>query len=859
MKEFDFKKIYKEIIILFISVLLAGIVIFFVKGIWPFGKNTVVWADMTHSLPLFYYWRDVLCGSDAFFFTWRYGLGIETFGIVSQMGFLSPFNIFLLLFEREHMYGAIGVLLLLKIAFMASSMYYYLCKYEIKRIYRVMGAITYSTGMSVLVQNPIVMTLDVAILLPLLMVAYDRMMRERKCVWYSIVLGLILCINTYMGIMVIFFVLVTTFSYIVTHHTNAIRQKVHLFFVASAIGGAFSAIIWVPVLFSFANSSRLSGNEGGIVQQYINILNSTMAPQQMSLVFVNMSVWVACIIAMARRGKFRSKEVLQSGIRFGLMMLAVFVPAIELLWHLGSHSGWAWRFCFILQFCLIDFAINLLACSEKAPCKSHNIILAIITIFAIVWILEIYKRYQLFFEIDKGVLLMFCGLIIAYLFMWIWRSGRRCFLVLLVCVEILANIFVWISPAWADRADTNAMKYVYDASKLKKELLLYDFDKLDRVKDYNGHFASNYASVMEVNSLANWVHVLRGEKKDILDALGYSTVYTRFCDNGGTVFSDLLLGYEYAFSESDIKNDSWVQSPSVQSRKWYEMKYKIPRMFEVSNLEFENKGNNPFEVQNNLYRCVTGFDEELFDEVPIIQGQEVVEIEVGEKKEIYFYADNCLLDIKVNGEQVAIQNLNDSENIEYPAAFNNGIIDLGTFENSKVCIELNVIKTDVNKDEAVHIALMDYEILERGIGSIKRKNSISYKVGLSEIDITIQNAETNNVLFLPILYDPGWKCFVNGERTSVTRIMGGFIGVPITASEMEIKLFFVPQGVGLGIGIFLLLIVVVVCVVISHKKNAIACEGVVYKIVIVGVSAFLLVFYIVPLTCFVKNLIIGPL
>ena len=80
-----------------------------IKDIWPFGNNTVIWADMTNTTPLYYYLYDALKGNDSLFFTWRFGCGLETLGIISQQGMLSPVNLLLLLFKREDIYGAIGI------------------------------------------------------------------------------------------------------------------------------------------------------------------------------------------------------------------------------------------------------------------------------------------------------------------------------------------------------------------------------------------------------------------------------------------------------------------------------------------------------------------------------------------------------------------------------------------------------------------------------------------------------------------------------------------------------------------------------------------------------------------------------
>lgn len=171
---FSKKRVFREYICIVFLFFVSGLILFKIKHIWPFGSRTVIWADMTNSIPLFYYLYDALKGTDSLFFSWRYGCGLETLGIVSQQGMLSPVNLLLLLFERDNIYGGIGILLIAKMALMSGSMYFYLSKYEVMKIWKVVGAIAYATGMSVLVQQPIVMTLDIAILFPILIWTYEE-------------------------------------------------------------------------------------------------------------------------------------------------------------------------------------------------------------------------------------------------------------------------------------------------------------------------------------------------------------------------------------------------------------------------------------------------------------------------------------------------------------------------------------------------------------------------------------------------------------------------------------------------------------------------------------------------------------
>ena len=83
-------------------------------------------------------------------------------------------------------------------------------------------------------------------------------------------------------------------------------------------------------------------------------------------------------------------------------------------------------------------------------------------------------------------------------------------------------------------------RYITVETALAKELELSG-DRLSRIKDADAHLNSNYPLVMGVPALSNWTHLLDQKVQPAVDNLGYTTVYTRLGDAGGTAFTDALL------------------------------------------------------------------------------------------------------------------------------------------------------------------------------------------------------------------------------------------------------------------------------------------------------------------------------
>lgn len=863
------KRVFFECNCIVFFAFFIGIAIFMIKDIWPFGNNTVIWADMTNTTPLYYYLYDALKGNDSLFFTWRFGCGLETLGIISQQGMLSPVNLLLLLFKREDIYGAIGILVIVKMALMSGAMYFYLFNYKVTKWLKIAGAMAYATGMSVLVQQPIVMTLDIAILFPILMWSYEEGLAGRKNHLYPICLALCFIVNFYMSVMICFYLIIVTGVYVIKEKEDK-KQKIFYLFIGSLESLAFSAIIWIPVLYNFINSSRLTVNENNT---YLTAINTFSLPDQGWLIFINLSLFIALIICnLVKNSNKSNTKVVCKGCIFLLLVLAAFIPSIELLWHMGSHSGWSWRFGFIFQFVLIDFAVVL---QQNQTEKRHiiekkwiQVAVTIITVIGLVLFIIVYKQGNEFSVIDKVILYCVCILVGIYSLIFYFARGcvrRMCF-VLTFGIEILVNCLVWFAPDWQNRQDCADMKYIYDSIAIGEEISQSE-NRWIKTKDWDGCFASNYAAVMNVNSIANWIHLVEKNQQETFKTLGYSVNYTRFLDNGGTIFSDIILGYRNAFASKDIDSNAWIKEKTIENFNWYTMKYQCPLIWSLNEEDINNikkiENKDVFSYQNELFQAFTGKNRDiLFEEIDVdsLISQHKMEIHFNNDSELYLFGTGTeQFSISIDGESVLISNLTDDANVMYPAPFNNGIVDLGYYKKGEECnIELQF--EDINVESGkIHLATMDTSLLEKRITQISN-NEIDYELNFKNngVNIKVSNVKIKNnkeYIFLPVLYDDGWTCYINGEKVK-TQNLNGLLLIPIIDSNMDIKLKFYPKGVKEGIYFFLLAQFVVLIELILYKHYSKIAYLNTQCMVYLGIIAFYMILYIVPLIYFIKHMIL---
>ena len=107
--------------------------------------------------------------------------------------------------------------------------------------------------------------------------------------------------------------------------------------------------------------------------------------------------------------------------------------------------------------------------------------------------------------------------------------------------------------------------------------------------------------------------------------------------------------------------------------------------------------------------------------------------------------------------------------------FGNGLICLGSFENESGSVEFNG-EADLSQ---LHIGWLDYELLTGAVKEIQDQNPkiTTLKQKNSGVKLKLDNVTKSNV-FLPISYDKGWSCKVNGKKVEIGSI-DGMLSIPV--------------------------------------------------------------------------------
>ena len=178
----------------------------------------------------------------------------------------------------------------------------------------------------------------------------------------------------------------------------------------------------------------------------------------------------------------------------------------------------------------------------------------------------------------------------------------------------------------------------------------------------------------------------------------------------------------------------------------------------------------------------------------------------------------------------------------------NGILELGTWENTKLTVRIK----SKNPVQEFYCAVLP---LKRFI-----ENEPEYFDGYvenqhkAEWEAELKGASEGDYLFLPLYHDEGWKCVVNDRETDIGEIADVFMGIPLQEGDNRIKLSFLPPGLRMGILITILGVMVLPAALLlsvdEKWKEGSKILLVMDKIVF---TVLLLIFYVIPVVFLVKG------
>lgn len=354
-------------------------------------------------------------------------------------------------------------------------------------------------------------------------------------------------------------------------------------------------------------------------------------------------------------------------------------------------------------------------------------------------------------------------------------------------------------------------QYIARTLQVQNALSQDSHSVLERIKNADVQLNTNYPLILERSAISNWTHMIPKSLQTSLSNMGYSTIFTRTLDSGGSVFTDALLGITNTLTLNTADSNLYRFNQKAGDFNYYDNIYTLPFGITADETILNNLSYDVCASQNALYQSITGTEDEILhklqrtassDQSKIISTTATggsgysYQIQITGKEVLYFWSASTNLNIYVNGQAVKIPTYSMPDNLKYKANFNNKLIALGTFENESISV--TVTGNSQLSNDSINFATLSLEKMD-ALTELFSGYTSQPVAGDASLSMTIKADSSDKYAFIPICYDKGWSCTVNGEEIQIEKAAGSFMAVPLQNGVNQIEMHFVPGGLIPGV------------------------------------------------------------
>lgn len=861
-----------------IPVLMTGIlssIIYLYFGLFPYGELTLAWCDARQQVvPLLMDLKDMISGEQSIFLNLQNAGGMDLWGVLFFF-VASPLHLLVALVSKENMFDLFNILVMLKMMLAAGTAFLYFRRRFLRLgtgMTSVLASMYAFSGFCLMFYQNVIW-LDTAYLFPLLLYGLDRLFQEQKPGLYIGVLCADLFVNYYLCYMVVIFLLLYSGLYLTMCCSRGERRRGAVLFILSSAGAALlTAVIWLPCLLQFFASARGTNLLDSLRSSpWFPSLETTVP-----LLFCT-GIFVPALFFFPYKKMRKQPELSFLLIMSLLLILPLVLEPINRIWHTGSYQCFPARYgymtvCFLLM--VSGAAMEDLlegrrkkedpeedrflraeregkrAVTASLICVGCVILLAAFLVPYLETHREVLEAYTNSLWGDKE---SFAALFVAFLLTivsyglclltgrlgWLSRQGLAVALGAVFAVEAFFCGGVYMGyPA----SDQSGYEDVLDLGENLNASGFY------RVKTKGREIEANWMGAAGLPTLSHYTSLTGEDYLFTLKKLGYSSYWMEADSQGGTAFTDALLSNQYTVV---YENETKAEDAVVYANETYaviESEWKLPSglIVDASIQEIaEVSSGDRFQAQNEIYQKLSGMEEELFiryeptsarnltyaasEEGTSLQREEgsrvgmlTYEIYVEGRQTLYFDCfggrytthlseaehDSCM--IMVN-HRVHTGN--------YPVKKENGILELGTFENETVVIEVQIHK-DITPASCGVVGLPEEKMKQW----METAQGTEWTIQGDTANVYVEKGQRGQTLLLTLPYRDGYTVTINGETTEVYEVLGNFIGIELQEGVNQIEIVYHTPGLLAG-GILSLFGIVWIIALQYFRKIIVFAKG----------------------------------
>ena len=818
-------------------------IIYALKSIIPFGNNTMLTVDFYHQYgPLLAELYDKIKMGDNLIYSFNTGLGLPFFR--NFFNYLSsPFNIIILLFERDNIVTSFSVIIALKIIFASSVMSYFLKNFFNKNsLFITVFGLTYGFSSYFVAFYWNIMWLDGMIYLPLIVLGIKKIIDENKINLYIISLFLSIISNYFISYMICIFSCIFFLVYIIFKENITRRdllKKIILFTISSLIAGGMAGFMILPYMNSLSSISATGDsftfyktfnfNPIFFLANHFSLVKSIVFSSQ-DYFLPNISSGITLLVLLISFF-FNSGIKIKDKIMAIIFMLILFVSFIyvplDFIWH-GFHTpnDLPFRYSFIYVFIInviAFYSINKIDTLRIRYC-------VIITIILNIFLLILFKlEFLTEFALEINILFLLISLVLFIIYKLKNNNIGKYILVFIVIIDIILNI----NENWQINHPKNEFMDDYNTVNSVVERIKDNDKSFYRIeKNFNQTLNDgawyNYNGISIFSSIA-YEQMAKAQKQLGIPGNYVNSYYYR----QNTPIYNSIMSIKYLIGIEN-KNEAYNLFKTINYYDVYENKYYLPPIFGVSRdiKNFKNNNINPFLNQQDFVKLSTDIND-IFNKL---------DITYDEAQNNYKYANDFV--INLNQENITSTSLNIKPKMD-------GNIYLYVYDYNLDSFIVNNKLYSITKNEPYIIDIGyfkesdDVEIKMYLNNNVYNVNVLAYQIDTNKfndfynnikgnsIEITefkndyiegTINVDSDKTIFTSFNYDEGFEVMIDDKNVKIFSVADSFLAFDISSGKHNIKISYKIPYLKLGtiisgISLTLLILINILNMKTNKKMN----------------------------------------
>ncbi len=850
--------------------LLINWIIFIIRGVYPFGENSVLVLDLNGQYVYFFEaMKDILQGDASPFYSWYRALGGEFSGIYAYY-VASPFSLVTLFFSENSITEALLAMTLLKVGSMGLTFAIYL---HYSRPSKPINIIIFSTMYALMsyavVQANNTMWIDALIYLPLIALGIEQICNTGKFLLYTVTLALCFIANFYIGFMMAIFCTLYFFYYYISKHPMGDFTRFFFAFykwlVCSVAAAGIASVIIIPTYYSLQFGKNTFSNPKFDFESkfdYINVFTQmlpnsydTVRPEGLPFIYCGVLSLILLPVYFVT-DRIKGREKVMSGIILALMVFSFTASTVDLFWHGLQRPNWLnYRYSFMFCFLVLVFAYEAFRFMQDRTFRT------VAGCAGVIGLCVVFVQTMDFEFLDDIFCIWFTVIMLGILTAMLWGVSKKRLsagvLCAVVCLELFLNGIYDSFSLHDDVYYSSRTSYVEFMERWRpivedvkaQDTGLYRMEK-------TVHRKVNDNMTLQIKGITNSTSTLNASVITLLNKMGYASKshWSRYA--GGNPISDSLLGIKYVMSNSQnlsdmyefmFERDDTTDEEGKKKLYAYENPYALPLLYGVStnllDYDITSEYSAP-DVLNSMISGMLGYETDIFTPVGKENITEELEdtrratadghtkiaklTEGGNKGNITFtFKAEQTGDIYIHfpskyprDTQLSVAHYTDEDASKesfratytskgsYMTNETHTIFNIGHYEEG----ETVSVRLTLKKDDLYYYNGQDYifyfnqDNFEQAFSDLAESGVNVTDYSDTSIDATVNVKAGDTLMFTSIPYDEGSTVKHHGKKVELKKSLNSLLCFDITEGEHTVEMTYAPQGFYIG------LIICIICI-----------------------------------------------